>query len=383
MCGLYGFCVYGNEEKLQLSNLNKFLAKAAAVRGTDAVGFSYVADGKMQVQKEGTSAYAMKNYTLPKGVKQVIGHTRNTTRGAASKNYNNHPFTGRCGYDYFTLAHNGVLDSMPDEKLPATQIETDSYWAVQVLERHKTLDMAAVKTMAETVSGMFAFTILSDRGETYIVKHDSPLTILHLPAYKMYIYASTEAILMDAIMNWGSNIVKELMEHGGAEFATMKADTIIKINPDGTLEHEVFTAKERTFAWSFKDNYYRDIANGRTTLGYGGYDDGWSTASYSPKGKSSSKTKSKSSDLNKLVYMEVIYAEAANKGLKKDDIDFLFEVEDPFVIEDALFNGNIKDLLDEWNDLVNGEDPVEMEPPVDDDDDETVLTNVKVVGSAN
>ena len=72
-----------------------------------------------------------------------MGHTRMATQGSAGKNRNNHPFEGHSGSSSFALAHNGVLYNdrilRRELKLPATAIETDSYAAVQLLERQKAL----------------------------------------------------------------------------------------------------------------------------------------------------------------------------------------------------------------------------------------------------
>ena len=66
-----------------------------------------------------------------------------TTQGSEEKNYNNHPFLGQAGGRQFALAHNGVLHNdlmlRRSLKLPHTKIETDSYVAVQLIERKKAL----------------------------------------------------------------------------------------------------------------------------------------------------------------------------------------------------------------------------------------------------
>lgn len=78
------------------------------------------------------------------GVNYVMGHTRMTTQGNEKFNYNNHPFPGTVDNADFALAHNGVLYNDTSlrisENLPITNIETDSYRAVQLIEKKKTLD---------------------------------------------------------------------------------------------------------------------------------------------------------------------------------------------------------------------------------------------------
>ena len=94
----------------------------------------------------------------------VTYHTHYATQGNKKQNYNNHPFGGSCKNLRFALCHNGILDNdtilKKEYKLPKTKIGTDSYVAVQLLEKKKQLNLDNIKSMAETVSGSFAFTIL-------------------------------------------------------------------------------------------------------------------------------------------------------------------------------------------------------------------------------
>ena len=46
-----------------------------------------------------------------------------------------------------------------DENLPLTSVETDSYVAVQLLEKNNALDFNSLKTMAEKVEGSFVDSI--------------------------------------------------------------------------------------------------------------------------------------------------------------------------------------------------------------------------------
>ena len=77
---------------------------------------------------------------IPHGVNVVMGHTRMTTQGnACSLTRINHPFLGHIDGSSFALAHNGVLwndkELRMEENLPMTSVETDSYVAVQLLEK--------------------------------------------------------------------------------------------------------------------------------------------------------------------------------------------------------------------------------------------------------
>lgn len=59
----------------------------------------------------------------------------------------------------FALAHNGVLYNDKALRrslhLPGTKIETDSYAAVQLIERQKALSFSSLRSMAESVEGSF------------------------------------------------------------------------------------------------------------------------------------------------------------------------------------------------------------------------------------
>ena len=85
-------------------------------------------------------------------------------------------------------------------KLPRTNIETDSFIAVQLLQQKKALNFDSLKYMAETVEGSFAFTVLDGGDYLYFVKGDNPLCIYHYPKLGHYLYASTEQVLTDALL---------------------------------------------------------------------------------------------------------------------------------------------------------------------------------------
>ena len=87
---------------------------------------------------------------------------------------------------HLPLAHNGVLYNDAELKtkyhLPKTQIETDSYVAVQLLEQEKQLHAESIKKVAELVNGSFVFTILRNDNTLFLVKGNNPLTLYHFPA---------------------------------------------------------------------------------------------------------------------------------------------------------------------------------------------------------
>lgn len=260
MCGLAGMIC--TKEFKGMNELMGSLLYESAVRGTDATGIAYNSKNGLCFDKKPVSGYSFK-INLPKGVRAVIGHTRHATQGAKSKNYNNHPFTGKCGRTKFALAHNGVLinDTELKLQLPKTKIETDSYVAVQLLERGDKLNAKSIKKMAETVYGSFTFSILDQYNNLYLVKGDNPLSILYFEKYGMYVYASTDEILWKGIID---SILFDELQHGRYCEIKINEGDIVKITATGKLEYSKFNQKSETFYdWRTysSDIYVNDYGN--------------------------------------------------------------------------------------------------------------------------
>ena len=139
------------KECLSTHTKNKILntlARECQVRGTDATGIAYNFNDRLRIYKRPIPARKMKIH-IPNGVNTIMGHTRMTTQGNAQFNQNNHPFLGHVDGSSFALAHNGVLwndrELRLNENLPQTSVETDSYIAVQLLEKTKPSTLTASK----------------------------------------------------------------------------------------------------------------------------------------------------------------------------------------------------------------------------------------------
>jgi len=240
MCGLYGFSHFGEQKIRNLSDLTNSLAEQSAIRGTDATGIAFCKDGNVNILKESKSAYRL-NFKHSDEIHALTGHTRHSTQGSEKKNYNNHPFGGRCRNTRFALAHNGVLindtEIRKKFKLPKTKIETDSYIAVQLLEYKKDLSFDSIKFMAEQIEGSFSFSILDDKNNIYLVRGDSPLDILFLPKQKIYVYASTAEILWKSLID--SPLFSEI-KNGSFEEVKINEGDILKICADGKLVYSKF-----------------------------------------------------------------------------------------------------------------------------------------------
>ena len=244
MCAVFGYLDYkGKVNNVILKKLIRNLSIAAEVRGTDATGISYVNHEKVVTFKKAKPAHKVKLF-FPRNTKCVIGHTRMTTQGSEKYNYNNHPFDGRCGTETFALAHNGVLYNDAELKtkyhLPKTQIETDSYVAVQLLEQKKQLHAESIKKMAELVNGSFVFTILRNDNTLFLVKGNNPLTLYHFPALELYVYASTKSILDNALQQ--VNLSDKCFEIDVSE------GEIVEIASSGNLSKTTFAMQNSVFS---------------------------------------------------------------------------------------------------------------------------------------
>lgn len=263
MCCLFGFYHYGGGEIDKLSRLTNLLAENAAVRGTDAAGIAYNDRGKLIIHKEAKAAYNI-DFKHPESAVCVTGHTRHATQGDKKKNYNNHPFAGMCKNLKFALSHNGVLINDADLKkqyhLPKTKIAADSYIAVQLLEKKKQLNVDSVKFMAENISGSFAFSILDSSDTLWLIRGDSPLSLVHLPKYRLYVYASTDEILYKSLVD--TKLFNEI-KTGSFEEITVRPGDILRILPNGKVLTDTFSYTDYSdFHWwdySLKDDYIEDL----------------------------------------------------------------------------------------------------------------------------
>ena len=253
MCAVFGYLDYkGKVSNAILKKLIRNLSIAAEVRGTDATGISYVNHGKVITFKKAKPAHKMKLY-FPKNTRTVIGHTRMKTQGSEKYNYNNHPFEGQCGTETFALAHNGVLYNDAELKtkyhLPKTQIETDSYVAVQLLEQKKQLHTESIKKMAGLIEGSFVFTILKNDNTLFLVKGNNPLTLYHFPKIGIYVYASTKSILDNALQ-------KIHMMKNPCEIDVSEGE-IVEIAANGKRSKTTFAIKDYTHSVFNPYNWYK------------------------------------------------------------------------------------------------------------------------------
>ena len=246
MCCLFGMIDYKDTlSRRQKTKMVRALAEASEARGTDAAGIAYNAGGTLRIDKRPGPAHAI-HFTVPGDAKVIMGHTRMTTQGSALKRQNNHPFAGRARREGFALAHNGVLYNDKILRrihgLPQTSIETDSYIAVQLIEKQGALNFDSLRFMAEEVEGSFCFTALDRKDNLYFVKGDNPLCLYHYPELGLYLYASTEEILRNAI--------GKMRLAGTPEPVTLHCGDILKINAQGEQMQTTFSTEQFFCTWS-------------------------------------------------------------------------------------------------------------------------------------
>ena len=305
MCGLFGFSDYSNTSKKGLCELTNALAEQSASRGIDATGIAFCKSGNISIHKEPKSAYAI-DFKHSEDISALIGHTRHSTQGDEKKNFNNHPFYGKVKGVHFALAHNGVLmndtDLRKDLHLPKTKIETDSFIAVQLIEYKRNPNFIEnIKYMAEQVRGSFSFSILDNKKQVYLVKGDSPLSVVHFPKQKIYVYASTEPILFKALID--TNLF-DVLKRGDYEEIPIEEGEILKLCTNGNIERH-----------RFNYSYYR-------TKGWWEY----TPYSYDPP-----------TEGNREEYINALKSAAAFQGISPDTIDSM--------LEDGFSPGEIEELI--------------------------------------
>ena len=247
MCSLFGLIDFKECLSTHMKNrILNTLARECQVRGTDATGIAYNFNGRMRIYKRPLPARKVKIH-LPHNVNVVIGHVDGSS---------------------FALAHNGVLwndkELRMEENLPLTSVETDSYVAVQLLEKNKALDFDSLQSMAEAVEGSFVFTVLDKDNSIWFAVGDNPLCVMFYDGF--LIYASTQEILCKTIKKLKLNTPSDILEP--------KEGEILKIDRNGRITTGIFTPHTTFEHWWRKYPFYRSYYEDTPT----GYDDLFSVA---------------------------------------------------------------------------------------------------------
>lgn len=259
MCGLFG--IINMNKNRDISNLCNALAVNSSIRGTHATGISYNRNNNLVIYKRPFPADKM-NFNIDKNTSIVMGHTRHATQGKTQDNFNNHPFRGYTYNNEFTLAHNGIIYNdyslQKSEKLPKNKIQTDSYVIVQLLEKYNSLSFENIATCTEKLQGYYTYTILDKSDNLYIVKGDSPISIIHLKKQNIIVYASTDDILSKSLIE--ANYVSDIVS-GDYEKIEIDDGDILKIDKYGKITKSKYNIPKITY--NFKNWYdYDDINDG-------------------------------------------------------------------------------------------------------------------------
>lgn len=249
MCGLFGLIDYKCRlTARQKEKIIKILSAECEVRGTDAAGVAYVENEEIKIYKRPIPAHKIK-FRFKSNPSVIMGHTQMTTQGNQKFNQNNHPFYSE--NLKFALAHNGVINNdkklRKSEKLLQTNIQTDSYIAVQLIENKGTLNLETLKFMAEKVKGSFCFTLLDKHNNFYIVKGNNPIAIYDFGDF--YIYASTEDILNKALKR-----LKIKLKYSKITFSQ---GDILKLSSDGSFDNGEFNTSNLEIEYWLNDYYDR------------------------------------------------------------------------------------------------------------------------------
>ncbi|MFW6009102.1 MAG: hypothetical protein ACOCP8_07555, partial [archaeon] len=195
--------IFGTSNK----KLLKHLGIAGMVRGKDATGVALNND--LKVVKGALKADEFLWDDLD-NADFYMGHTRAKTQGSENFNYNNHPFYGE--NNKYVLAHNGIISNdrilSLDFDLPNTEIMTDSYIIVQLIDFFKKksfkseIDIEIIKEAIEYITGSFALSIMT-KNKLFLLRKTNPLNIIYNK--KELIYASTKNMLNKALKKIGKN----------------------------------------------------------------------------------------------------------------------------------------------------------------------------------
>ena len=147
--------------------------------------------------------------------------------------------------------------------------------------------------MAENVEGSFSFSVLDNSNNLYLIKGDSPLSILHFPKEKIYIYTSTEEILWKALIE--TDLFIDIKDNNYEQIKISDGD-ILRISPQGKLDYDKFNFID------YSGNKYCK----------------WWNYSYDTYGTKPDKDYSD-------VYIEDLKCIAAYQGYSPDDIDTMLE----------------------------------------------------------
>ncbi|MAF43140.1 MAG: hypothetical protein CMI54_03075 [Parcubacteria group bacterium] len=286
MCGLAGVVIkQKNRSKSELGEIQNLVSEllcAAEVRGSHASGMAIVdRDGAYLIHKKPMAATDMVRTEefgsaldlIDKNTGAAICHTRFATQGSPKINKNNHPL--RAGTVIGT--HNGWVsndDELFDKYSLKRFAKVDSEVLFRMIDSADTPE-TFYKDMLKNVSGKVSmvWADIEFPEYVYMYKGNNPLHMVYLEAYEIFAYASTAAILNEAL-KWSG---MQLATRKGMSFTDWTAIRIntktgeIKKTKNVKLDIPVY--KYNT-AWNagYLGNRYTDAVTAKqpNTTKYGG-----------------------------------------------------------------------------------------------------------------
>ena len=175
MCGIVGYKGKLPAAPILLKGLQRL-----EYRGYDSAGIATLEKHINVVKTQGRIAkLAPLTYGLSGNV--GIGHTRWATHGAATE-ANAHPHLSPSGK--FAIVHNGIIENYDSLKSALLQkgysfrSDTDSEVIAVLLDAFYDGDMLGTfRTVTKKLEGSYALAVLTDNGDIFAAKKDSPLVI--------------------------------------------------------------------------------------------------------------------------------------------------------------------------------------------------------------
>jgi glucosamine 6-phosphate synthetase-like amidotransferase/phosphosugar isomerase protein len=260
MCCIFGYIHYGKELKdVNLMEIYNNLAQASIVRGPHASGIAYVDSinplkSSLKIKKDVCDLIEA-DFSYPINSVNVMGHCRLSLEEDYKEIENNHPFFGKTRDEKkYALQHNGILAHLNEVRetlgLPITNITTDTYAAVQILNTMPHLNKQALKHMCKNLHGSYTFTILDEDNNFYVCRGDVPLYLVHFKKLSLYVYISTRDLFEKAIENTNLKfpyITANLESNeSDVQIVPLNKGDILKISEDGTLKYDKFQFDEST-----------------------------------------------------------------------------------------------------------------------------------------
>lgn len=272
MCGIAGFSLSDKEIRTNTKKLTKRLLLGIESRGQDATGFAFIdKTGTIQVHKTNVTASKFVRQSgrmsVPKGVQNVICHTRFATQGAPEANENNHPIQA----SNVVGVHNGCLSN--DRAL----------WAKMGIEKIADVDSAAIfgalswgtsyigekptfkseVDVLENLSGSVALAWLDENAPTTLTVArvaSSPLVVA-ITEGGSFIFASEAAPMVKAVESVGLTVVETIVLAEGDLLRVMSGEIreALEFSPMKSYHYYGTSlsrgAAIRSQSWSDEDDY--------------------------------------------------------------------------------------------------------------------------------